>query len=53
MVRLGCSLVPYEVEELARGVDEGGSPRTAAYATFGSQELADNVIKALKGRNAA
>jgi len=31
----------------------GGSPRTAAYATFGSQELADNVIKALKGRNAA
>ncbi|HYA68142.1 MAG TPA: class II aldolase/adducin family protein [Acidimicrobiales bacterium] len=31
----------------------GGSPRTAAYATFGSQELADNVIEALKGRNAA
>jgi L-fuculose-phosphate aldolase len=31
----------------------GGAPRTAAYATFGSQELADNVIKALQGRNAA
>jgi L-fuculose-phosphate aldolase len=31
----------------------GGSPRTAAYATFGSQELADNVIEALRGRNAA
>ena len=31
----------------------GGAPRTAAYATFGSQELADNVIEALKGRNAA
>jgi L-fuculose-phosphate aldolase len=31
----------------------GGVPRTAAYATFGSQELADNVIEALKGRNAA
>jgi L-fuculose-phosphate aldolase len=31
----------------------GGTPRTAAYAIFGSQELADNVIEALKGRNAA
>src|SRR6202051_307953 len=31
----------------------GGSPRTAPYATFGSQELADNVIEALNGRNAA
>jgi L-fuculose-phosphate aldolase len=31
----------------------GGAPRTAAYATFGSQELADNVIEALKGRQAA
>jgi L-fuculose-phosphate aldolase len=31
----------------------GGAPRTAPYATFGSQELADNVITALKGRNAA
>jgi L-fuculose-phosphate aldolase len=31
----------------------GGSPRTAAYATFGSQKLADNVIEALQGRNAA
>jgi L-fuculose-phosphate aldolase len=31
----------------------GGSPRTAPYATFGSQELADNVTEALKGRNAA
>jgi L-fuculose-phosphate aldolase len=31
----------------------GGTPRTAAYARFGSQELADNVIEALKGRNAA
>src|SRR5271169_1415559 len=30
----------------------GGAPRTAAYAPFGSQELADNVIEALKGRNA-
>jgi L-fuculose-phosphate aldolase len=31
----------------------GGSPRTAAYATFGSEELAQNVIEALNGRNAA
>lgn len=31
----------------------GGAPRTAAYATFGSQQLADNVVEALKGRNAA
>jgi len=31
----------------------GGAPRTAPYATFGSQELAANVIEALKGRNAA
>jgi L-fuculose-phosphate aldolase len=31
----------------------GGAPRTAAYATFGSQELADNVIQALQGRSAA
>ncbi len=32
----------------------GGTPRTAPYATFGSQELADNVIEALRGgRNAA
>lgn len=31
----------------------GGVPRTAAYARFGSQELADNVVEALKGRNAA
>lgn len=31
----------------------GGAPRTAAYATFGSEELAQNVIEALKGRNAA
>ena len=31
----------------------GGAPRTAPYATFGSQELADYVIEALKGRNAA
>jgi L-fuculose-phosphate aldolase len=31
----------------------GGTPRTAAYATFGSQELADNVIGALQGRSAA
>src|SRR6202158_609922 len=31
----------------------GGAPRTAPYATFGSQELADSVIEALKGRNAA
>jgi L-fuculose-phosphate aldolase len=31
----------------------GGAPRTAPYATFGSQQLADNVIEALKGRNAA
>jgi L-fuculose-phosphate aldolase len=26
----------------------GGAPRTAPYATFGSQELAENVIEALK-----
>jgi L-fuculose-phosphate aldolase len=31
----------------------GGAPRTAPYATFGSEELAQNVITALKGRNAA
>ena len=31
----------------------GGAPRTAPYARFGSQELADNVTEALKGRNAA
>jgi L-fuculose-phosphate aldolase len=31
----------------------GGAPRTAAYATFGSPELAENVIAALEGRNAA
>jgi len=31
----------------------GGVPRTAPYATFGSQELADYVVEALKGRNAA
>jgi L-fuculose-phosphate aldolase len=31
----------------------GGAPRTAPYATFGSPELAQNVITALKGRNAA
>src|SRR6202161_50008 len=31
----------------------GGTPRTAAYATFGSQKLAENVIQALQGRNAA
>src|SRR5580658_4810771 len=31
----------------------GGTPRTAPYATFGSQELADYVIEALQGRNAA
>ncbi len=31
----------------------GGAPRTAPYATFGSEELAQNVIDALKGRNAA
>lgn len=31
----------------------GGVPRVAAYATFGSDELAANVIEALEGRNAA
>lgn len=31
----------------------GGAPRTAAYATFGTQELAENVVEALQGRNAA
>src|ERR1700677_4412162 len=31
----------------------GGKPRTAAYATFGSEELAKNVIAALEGRTAA
>ena len=31
----------------------GGAPRTAAYATFGSEELARNVLEALHGRNAA
>jgi L-fuculose-phosphate aldolase len=31
----------------------GGAPRVAPYATFGSQELADNVVTALAGRNAA
>jgi L-fuculose-phosphate aldolase len=31
----------------------GGAPRTAAYATFGSEELARTVLEALQGRNAA
>jgi L-fuculose-phosphate aldolase len=31
----------------------GGPPRTAAYATFGSEKLAQNVVQALEGRNAA
>jgi L-fuculose-phosphate aldolase len=31
----------------------GGSTRTAAYATFGTDELAQNVVEALQGRNAA
>ena len=31
----------------------GGVPRTAPYARFGSQELADHVVEALNGRNAA
>jgi L-fuculose-phosphate aldolase len=31
----------------------GGTPRTAPYATFGSQKLADYVVEALQGRNAA
>ena len=31
----------------------GGSVRVAPYATFGSQALADGVVKALEGRNAA
>jgi L-fuculose-phosphate aldolase len=31
----------------------GGAPRTAPYATFGSEKLAQNVVEALKGRNAA
>lgn len=31
----------------------GGAPRTAPYATFGSQELADYVVEALQGRTAA
>jgi L-fuculose-phosphate aldolase len=31
----------------------GGVPRVAAYATFGSEELATNVTAALDGRNAA
>jgi L-fuculose-phosphate aldolase len=31
----------------------GGSVRVAPYATFGSQELADVVVTALEGRNAA
>jgi len=31
----------------------GGSPRTAPYATFGTQALADNVMRALEGRTAA
>ncbi len=31
----------------------GGAPRTAPYATFGTPELAENVLKALEGRNAA
>src|ERR1700693_293536 len=35
------------------GLGLGGAPRTARYATFGTKELADNVIEALQGRNAA
>ncbi len=31
----------------------GGAPRTAPYATFGTPELAEHVLKALEGRNAA
>jgi L-fuculose-phosphate aldolase len=31
----------------------GGAIRVAPYATFGSQELADNVVAALEGRHAA
>src|SRR5260370_23269438 len=31
----------------------GGSVRVAPYATFGSQALAEGVVKALEGRNAA
>ena len=31
----------------------GGSTRTAAYATFGTDEFAQNVVEALQGRNAA
>jgi L-fuculose-phosphate aldolase len=31
----------------------GGAPRVAPYATFGSAELAANVVAALDGRNAA
>ena len=31
----------------------GGSVRVAPYATFGSEALADGVVKALEGRNAA
>lgn len=31
----------------------GGPPRVAPYATFGSDELAANVLAALEGRNAA
>jgi L-fuculose-phosphate aldolase len=31
----------------------GGTPRTAPYARFGSEELARNVVEALSGRNAA
>jgi L-fuculose-phosphate aldolase len=31
----------------------GGATRTAAYATFGTEELARNVVEALQGRNVA
>ena len=31
----------------------GGSTRTAVYVTFGTDELAQNVVEALQGRNAA
>lgn len=31
----------------------GGSVRVAPYATFGTEELAENVVTALQGRNAA
>lgn len=51
--QLRCRVVTPCYQHFITAVWNWGSPRTAPYATFGTQKLADNVIAALKGRNAA